>query len=591
LGSKFTEKEMEQFYLFRDYVDNLMESRYQGIGTYVEKNAEEKPDKVALYFENSSWTWKAINEECNKIANYFKQLGLQRGETISLMLENSPEFLTIISGINKVQGVCALTNINQRKQALSHSFNTVEPKYIIVDGDSLEAFKDVFSDLSISKEYVYVVNNHKDVAHDFLVLEEEIKDIETKNPETTFDSILRETALYIFTSGTTGLPKAVIMQNYKLLGQCGLLNITFAKLTSEDIIYTNTPLYHNVAVGLGWMDTIILGATCVLRKRFSASSFWKDIHDYKVTFTNYVGEFARYLLNQPPSEYEKGHTLEKMCGLGLKKDIWLKFKERFKVEHIFEYYGMTEAVRGCLNVEEIPGMVGRLNQPGMFLVKVNPETGEFYRNDRGYLIKCKPGDIGMAITKITSNSMFTGYRNSDMTDKKMLQNVFRKNDRYFNSGDMLKLHDNLYVSFADRFGDTYRWKSENVSTMEVESLINSSDTIHYISVYGVPIPNTEGKAGMASVKLNPSKEFIIDNFSQFVTGVLPSYSIPVFLRIREELETTGSLKIRKVNLQKEGYNIEEIKDKIYFWAPSKKKYILLTPEIYHQLIAGNYMNL
>ena len=582
---------MEQFNLFKDYVDNLMESPNQGIGTYVEINAKEKPDKIAIYFEDSSLTWKAVNEESNKIANYFKQLGLKRGETISIMLENSPEFLMIITGINKIQGVCALTNNNQRQQALSHSFNTVEPKYIIIDGDSLDAFENIVNDLSISKEKIYVVNNPENKAHDYLSLEEAIKDIETTNPDTTFESILRETALYIFTSGTTGLPKAVIMQNYKMLGQCGLLNITFAKLTSEDIIYINTPLYHNVGLGLGWMDTIILGATCVLRKRFSASSFWKDIYDYKVTFTNYVGEFARYLLNQPPSEYEKGHTLKKMCGLGLKKDIWLKFQERFKLQHIFEYYGMTEAVRGCLNVEEIPGMVGRLNQPGMFLVKVNPETGEFYRNNRGFLIKCKPGDIGMAITKITSNSMFTGYRNSDMTDKKMLHNVFRKDDKYFNSGDMLKLHEDQYVSFADRFGDTYRWKAENVSTMEVESIINSSDTIHYISVYGVPIPNTEGKAGMASVSLNPSKEFNIDDFSQFLVEVLPSYSIPVFLRICKELETTGSLKIRKVDLQKEGYNIEEINDKIYFWAPSKKKYTPLTPEIYQQLITGNYMDL
>ncbi len=569
--TKFTEKELERLNLFKDHIDNIMANPNKGLGTYVEQNAEEKPDKVAIYYQDSSWTWKEFNEESNKISHYFHQLGLKRGETISLMLENSPEYLMIITGVNKIQGVCALTNINQRKQALTHSFNTVEPKHIIVDGDSLEPFKDVFNDLSVSKDNIFVVNNTQNLPHDFLVLEEEIKDSSSKNPETTFNSTTRETSLYIFTSGTTGLPKAVIMENYKILSQCLLINITFAKLTSEDIIYINTPLYHNVAIGLGWIDTIFLGATCVLRKRFSASGFWKDIHDFKITFTNYVGEFPRYLLNQPPSEYEKNHTLKKMVGLGLKKDIWMSFKERFKIEHIYEYYGMTEGVRGCLNVEEIPGMVGRLNQTGIILAKVNPETGEFYKNKRGFFIKCKPGDIGMVMTKIADRSVFTGYRNKALTNKKILHNVLRKNDSYFNSGDMLKLHDDLYVSFADRFGDTFRWKSENVSTLEVELLINPFEAIHLSSVYGVSVPNTEGKAGMVSVKLNPSKKFILDDFSQYLVDSLPSYSIPVFLRIREELEITGSLKIRKVELQKEAFNIEEIEDEVDFWSPSKKK--------------------
>jgi len=580
-------KEAEVYDRFQQGMIELLKNPNQSLGTYVEQLAKEKPKYIALYYQDASWTWEALNEETNRISNYFLNLGLKPGESVALMIENSPEYLFITSGINKIQGISGLINFNQKKQALIHSFTIVEPEYIIIDGDSLQSFNEIVKNLPHKNDQIFVINNTEGIKHDYIELPDELKTSSKVNPETTFNSILRETALYIFTSGTTGLPKAVIMENFKLFTQSYILGPGLANLTPQDIVYINTPLYHNFAIGVTWPVTLVLGASAVLRKKFSATEFWKDIQKYKITFMIYVGEIPRYILNQPPSDYEKNHTLKKMVGIGLRKNIWEQFKSRFNIDHIYEFYGLTEGHRTLFNADEIPGMVGRLTMAGLALAKVDPDTGEFFKNEKGYCIKCNPGEVGMALFKVEKRSFFTGYKDKEKTQKKLLQNVFRKNDRYFNTGDMLKLHDDLWVSFADRFGDTFRWKSENVSTLEVESILNSFPAIQMSAVYGVAIPNTEGKAGMAAIKLNSSIKFNLDELSRFVVDVLPNYSIPIFVRLCDNLEITGPYKIKKVNLRNEAYNLKVIQDPLNFWDTTMKKYVPFTDMLYQDLMDGN----
>jgi acyl-CoA synthetase (AMP-forming)/AMP-acid ligase II len=591
MSPNYTQKETEVYDRFQQAMLRIQQNPNQGLGTLVENLAKQKPNKTALYYKDSSWSWQSLNEESNRYANFFLDLEMNPGETVALMLENCPEYLFSTTGVNKIQGISALINFNQRRKALTHSFTIVEPKYIIVDGNCLPFFNEIVDNLPHKNDEIFVINNPKNIRHDYVDLSAIVPTISKSNPPTTNNSILRETALYIFTSGTTGLPKAVIMQNFKIFTQSYILGPALANLKEDDIIYINTPLYHNFAIGVTWPITLFLGATAVLRTKFSASKFWEDIHKYKITFMIYVGEIPRYILNQPPSKLEKNHTLNKMVGIGLRREVWEKFKERFKIDHIYEFYGLTEGHRTLFNADEIPGMVGRYTMGGLALAKVDPETGEFYKNEKGYCIKCKEGDTGMCLFKLEKRTFFTGYKDKDKTEKKVLHNVFRNNDSYFNTGDMLTLHEDLWVSFADRFGDTFRWKSENVSTLEVESILNSFPAIQVSAVYGVRIPNTEGRAGMAAIKLNPSIKFDVDEFSQFVVEVLPGYSIPVFIRFRDELEVTGPYKIKKVNLKREAYDIEIIDDDMLLWESRSKKYIPLTKSACQKIMAGKFGDL
>ena len=587
--TKLTPKELEMRTRYVQEMSKVFSNPNQGIGTRIEQLADELPNKDALYFQDSSWTRQTFNEESSRIANYFLNLGLNLGDTVAIMLENSPEYLFIISGINKIQGISALINFNQRRQALTHSFNIIDPKWIIIDRDSLPFFKDIVENLPHKNEQIFVVNNYKNTIHDFIELPAELKSLSKTNPKTTSNSNLRQKALYIFTSGTTGLPKAVIRDNYSYYSGAAF-GISLAQITLDDIIYIPTPLYHSIGM-INWVISIISGASVALRKRFSSSEFWKNIQKYKVTYTGYVGEIPRYLLNQSPSEYEKNHTLKKMMGIGLRKDIWERFKTRFQIHHIYEIYSLTEApgLISLENVDEVPGMVGRLIERRLNkLMKVDQETGDFYKDENGFCIECQPGEVGMLLSKIDKKTIFRGYKDKEKTQKKLMHNVLQEGDTYFNTGDMLKLHDNLWVSFADRFGDTFRWKSENVSTSEVEAILNSYPVIHLSAVYGVAIPNTEGKAGMAAIKLNPLLKFDLEDFSQFVIEVLPKYSIPIFIRISDELETTISFKITKINLKRESYNIETIQDQLFIWDSSTKIYRTLTKSVYQKIMDGKF---
>jgi len=586
--SQLTPKELELYMRIMKSTAEVQKNQNQSVGIHVENLAKEMPNKIALLFEDKKWTWKEFNKESNKYANYFSKMGVKSGDTIALMVENCPEFLFATTGINKLQAISALINFNQKKQALLHAFNVVNSKWIIVTGRNLHSFMEIADQFHLLKNSILIINNPQNLSHKFIDLAQDfnLKSITTSDPSTTNNSTLRETCSYMFSSGTTGLPKAIIMLNLRYINQTISTSIEPCQLNSDDIIYITIPLYHNLGYGISWTAAWFTGAAVALRRDFSASNFWRDVHKYGATFTQYVGEIPRYLINQPVTEYDKNHKLKKMSGVGLRKSIWEKFKARFEIDHIFEFYGLTEGAAGFLNIEEKPGMIGRNVIPGTELAKVNPESGEFLKNEKGLCIKCKPGDIGMALNELKSDTLFTGYKDKNKTETKILYNVFKKGDRFFNTGDMLKLHEDSWVSFVDRFGDTFRWKGENVSTMEVESIINSYPVIENSAVYGVSVPNAEGKAGMAALQIDPNIDFNIKDFSKFILDNLPSYSVPLFIRIREELELVGPLKIKKFNLRKEAYDLNKINDILFFWDSKLKNYVKFTEKIYQNLIDG-----
>ncbi len=562
--------------------ETVFKRKIYSMGICLEKLVEEVPDKIALLFENRSWTWEEVNKESNKITNYLLNIRLEPQDTVGIILENSPEYLFCTLGISKIQGISALVNNNQRKQALVHAIKIVDAKKIIVDGENLIAFSEIFDELSLNKTDVFVVNNPDQYYHDFVDLRTKKKNVSENNPETTYNSRPSEIGYYIYTSGTTGLPKAIYAIN---IGGSTFYSAAF-QMNPEDILYNTLPLYHGLSISI-WAGAMVSQSTMALRKKFSASEFWKDIKKYKATGTVYIGEIPRYLLNRPESEYVENKTLKKMLGLGLRKENWEKFKARFKIEHIWELYGMSEARGGFFNADEHPGKVGRVIDKKVKIVKYDEISEEFIKNDEDFCIECVPGETGMVIGKIeTSDSQeIKIYKNPENTNKKVLRNVFEKGDAYFNTGDLVTLHENNWVSFADRMGDTFRWKGENISTTEVESIISGFPAIKICSVYGVAIPNTEGKAGMTAVVLNENN-FGIENFSKYVFENLPSYAIPLFLRINEDLELTGTHKVIKYKLQKESYNTDKFKDPIYFWNSSLQKYVVFNKEYQHKLTNG-----
>ncbi|MHA2121857.1 MAG: AMP-binding protein [Promethearchaeota archaeon] len=555
------------------------------LGVLIEKLAVEYPDRKALFFGDNSWTWSSINDECNKRANFFRKLNIKNGDTISIMMENCPDYLFLIGGINKIQGVSALINVHQRKQALVHAFNLSSPEWIVVDNENLPFLLEIKEDLPLGPNKILVCNAERSTKDGLRDLNKELEEISVENPSSTLKGNIREIALNIFTSGTTGLPKAVTLSNFKFM-HVGIFGVLTLKLELDDTIYVPQPLYHGLGLMVGWGGAVWRGASIALRKRFSASNFWKDIKKYNATCTLYIGEIPRYLLNRPKSEFVKDSPLRKMVGLGLKKDVWERFSSRFNVPHIVEYFGLTES-GGFVNVSGKPGMVGRNVFPGFYIVKVDRDTNEILRNKQGRCILCKPGEIGMVLVQVIPEDDFTGYKSKEATEKKLVYNVIEEGDVCFNTGDLLKLHEDRWVSYVERSGDTFRWKGENVSTSEVESIIISFPNVKSSVVYGVEILGSEGKAGMVTLTLHDSENFNLEEFSRFLISSLPGYAIPVFLRIRQNLEVTGTFKLRKVTLKGEGFDPDKISDPLYVWNSKSKTLEQLTLKIYNAIKSGN----
>ncbi|NWY52126.1 S27A2 synthetase, partial [Chionis minor] len=341
-------------------------------------------------------------------------------------------------------------------------------------------------------------------------------------------------------------------------------------LRPDDVIYTTLPLYHSAGLLIGVGGCFEVGATCVLRSKFSASQFWDDCRRYDVSVIQYVGELMRYLCNTPKRPNDREHGVRMALGNGLRAEVWKEFLQRFGPVSIWEFYGATEGNAGFINYTGKIGAVGRANVflksfAPFELIKYNVEEDEPIRDKRGLCIRVSPGETGLLVIKITKNTPFHGYAgDSQKTEKKVLRNVLVKGDAFFNSGDLLMMDHERFVYFQDRVGDTFRWKGENVATTEVEATLAMVNFIQEVNVYGVAVPGCEGRCGMAAIRLKAGTSFDGQNLYAFTRETLPSYAAPRFLRIQDALEITGTFKQCKGNLVKEGFDPNVIKDPLFF---------------------------
>ncbi|MHA2182241.1 MAG: AMP-binding protein, partial [Promethearchaeota archaeon] len=427
----------------------------------------------------------------------------------------------------------------------------------------------------------------QDTPEGYINLKKEIKDSTINNPSTTSDILMKDPFVYIFTSGTTGLPKAAIMKNRSIITAMGWWGMVVG-LTTDDIIYITTPLFHSHGIKVAFAAALNKGSAMAIARKFSASKFWDDARKFNATCFNYVGEICRYLYNQPPKPDDANNPIVKMVGNGLRLDIWLDFKKRFNIQEIREFYGATEDfVPNFANMHNIDKTCGVCLTP-YAIVRYDLEKDQPFRNERGRMKKVKTGEVGLLLGQITDPDNFYMYKDKEATEKKVFRDALRKGDMYINTGDLIRDIGFGHVQFVDRLGDTFRWKGENVSTEEVETVINSFEDIDMCSVYGVLVPHTEGRAGMVSIHKKNDENFDFKGFVSHLKKFLPSYAIPKFIRFIEGFDFTATHKIQKVRFKKEGFNINEVNDNIFVLLPKSSEYVSLTKEIYQEILVGTY---
>jgi citronellyl-CoA synthetase len=276
-----------------------------------------------------------------------------------------------------------------------------------------------------------------------------------------------------------------------------------------------------------------------------------------------------------------------MIGNGLRPSIWNEFKHRFGIETVAELYASSEGNIGFSNFFNMNNTVGFSTAPYK-LVKFHDGTRDPVRDEKGFMQEVAKGEPGLLIGEITKVWSFEGYTQKEATEKSILRNAFKKGDEWFNTGDVLKNIGCGHLQFVDRMGDTYRWKGENVSTNEVENIIDGSSLVEEAIVYGVEIPGTNGKAGMVTlVPQSDTNQFEPDRLLTYLSENLPPYAIPVFIRVTDAIEKTGTFKYRKVDIQKLGYSLERDGDEVFVLLPREKTYTKLTPELKREIDSGS----
>jgi len=541
-----------------------------------EEQAERLAARTALVYEGERVSWSELERRSAHYARVALAAGLRAGEVGAVMIENRPEFFYAWLGLARIGVIAALINTQAQGIALAHALRVTRARLLFI-GDECMAQLCGAHDLPAGLQTVVRI---ADAATPDAPTHPLALDLGTlplaAEPAAGFASLRagidnRRPCFYVFTSGTTGLPKAALISHGRFLS-VGAGWLAVLPLGEDDVFYCALPLFHGAALMSLFSTALQAGGTLLVRRRFSVSRFWPDVRAWRVTVFQYVGEVIRYLVNVPPVPEERDHTLKLVMGSGVGIDVWQRFKQRFG-EHvrILEGWGATESNANMSNFDQKPGSCGRIPYPErshIRLLRYDQGSDELVRDAAGRYVPCRPGEVGELYGQIRRANgeivaPFEGYTTEADTEAKILRDVFEPGDAWWRSGDLFRFDEDGYFYFVDRVGDTFRWKGENVSTTEVAQQLSAYADAETVNVYGVKVPGHEGRACMAALEIKAGRNFDPRAFFDCATANLPVYAQPLFVRVLAAPEVTANFKLRKVRLREEGFDPACIDDPLF----------------------------
>ncbi|WP_145013381.1 long-chain-acyl-CoA synthetase FadD6 [Mycobacterium marseillense] len=543
----------------------------KSIGTVFQERAARYGDRVFLRFGDQQLTYRDANAAANRYAAVLAARGVGQGDVVAIMLRNSPNTVLAMLAAVKCGAVAGMLNYHQRGEVLAHSLGLLEAKVLIAETDLVSAVAECGG--SAGTQTLTVED-----------LERFALSAPATNPASASAVRARDTAFYIFTSGTTGFPKASIMTHRRWLAALAAFGGMGLRLKASDTLYCCLPLYHNNALTVALSSVITSGATLALGRSFSASKFWDEVIANEATAFIYIGEVCRYLLNQPAKPTDRAHKVRLIAGNGLRPEIWDEFTKRFGIARVCEFYASSEGNAAFINIFNVPRSTGISPTP-LAYVEYDPDTGAPLRGDDGRVRRVPAGEPGLLLSPVNRLQPFDGYTDPESSEKKLVRNAFREGDCWFNTGDVMSPQGLAHAAFVDRLGDTFRWKGENVATTQVEAALASDDSVEDCTVFGVEVPRTGGRAGMAAVKLRDGAEFDGKSLARAVYDQLPGYALPLFVRVVESIEQTTTFKSRKVELREQAYG-SDVEDPLYVLAGRDDGYVPFYDEYPDEVAEG-----
>ncbi|AEO63699.1 uncharacterized protein THITE_2141752 [Thermothielavioides terrestris NRRL 8126] len=537
-----------------------------------------------IVFEGKSYTYADTYDKVLRFGAWLRERrGVQPRDIVALNYQNSETFVFLWFALWAIGAKAAFINYHLQGAVLAHSLQASTAKLVIVDpsvaGNVTEEVREALPGTN------------------FLVFSPEAEE-EVRNTEPVRypDAVRSESdrvamAILIYTSGTTGMPKPAVL-SWARLYLASMMAAKGAGLRPDDVFYTCMPLYHTSASCVGVCGVLVAGASAAIGRRFSTKTFWKEVRAANATVIHYVGETGRYLTTAPPeidpatgANLDRAHRVRLAVGHGLRPDVWERFRDRFGIDTIFELYAATDGTLGFWNRCRNSFGTGAVGRYGFFssaflqrrsaIVRVDNETDLPWRDPKtGLCQRVKTGEVGEFLVLLPADDIkqaFQGYLgNQKATESKILRDVFRKGDAWFRSGDLMQWDTDGRLYFIDRIGDTFRWKSENVSTTEVSQALGLHPAVLEANVYGVQLPHHDGRAGCVAIVLDsphPPRPELLASLAAHARETLPRYAVPLFLRLLKDvgMQNTGTHKQQKHVLRQQGVDPAKVQGDALFW--------------------------
>jgi len=546
----------------------------------VDEWAQAYGDRPAIVSAQASLSYRALSERANQFARWALGEGVAKGEAVAIQMRNRPDYFALWLGLTKIGAVAALVSPDLRGASLAHALKVARATRLIVDDE-------LFPEARAAQVPLWAFDGDVDAAS----LTREIAGLSGAplTPSEQRDVTLDDRALRIFTSGTTGLPKAAEVSHRRIVAWSHWF-AGLAGLSADDRHYNCLPMHHSVGGVVAMGAPLVNGGSVALAERFSASRFFDDLARFECTSFQYIGELCRYLVAAPRSEAEGRLKLRLALGNGLAPEVWRAMLDRLGPIRVLEFYASTEGNVWLYNVEGRIGALGRMPpylaaRDTLALAKFDEEAQAPARGPDGFCVRVGDGESGEAIGRIGAEAAqrFEGYSDERETEKKILRDVFAPGDAWMRTGDLMRRDVEGFYEFVDRIGDTFRWKGENVATSEVARVCAAQLGVEDAIVFGVRVPGSEGRAGMAVLKASATL-----NLDAFAAGLeaLPRYARPLFLRVVGRIETTETHKPKRGLYLNEGFDPGKVNDPLYVYESEHGVYEQLDAARFQAIMNG-----
>ena len=521
----------------------------------IKHKAETVPDKVYMTYIrdfdkgiDEKYTYKDMHLLSNRLGNGLLKLGLKKGEGVALMEINSLEFLLTVFATFKTGMYSVMVNIALKGDGLQYIIDHSDASAVIVHWSFLDAVLEVKDRLPKVRNIIVDTNEAPD---DFKLPEgiESLQEVmRAPDDEIEMEISTKDMVMLMYTAGTTGLPKAVMFWQGKLIGGLNiqtLMNLIGMMAGSDDTLFTCLPLFHSNALFLTSLPAFFSERPLILAKRFSASRHWNICRKYGVTTHNALGAMIPILMKQPERSNDTDHSVRQINSAACPKELWVAFQERYGVK-LSEGYGATDGGGFMLTTrgeEDVPP--GTMGQPLPGMVgEIMDDDGTIYTEPE------KVGELVFLVRATEIKQRTVKYYKDEEASKSLILEG-KDGQKWFHTGDLATKDKDGWFFFVDRKKESIRRRGENIAPYSIERVINLHDKVLESAAYGVKSELGEDEV-MVAVVLQPGETMTPEELLDYCQGKMAYFMIPRYVDFVEKLPKSEVHRVMKRFLKERG---------------------------------------